>query len=275
VSPTPHLDDEQLSALLDGEASAGDVQHADGCPDCRQRVASWRATIEKLAVRPGPVAAVQRQAAVEAAVKAGLAAVEPAPTPSPDQPIPLADHRRRRAAFSWPRLAASVAAVVAVAGIAVAISHIGGDGPNPSSTAAGAARPTAGSRAAPASGSPGQSSSSSAPTVIVALGRYQDPGGVVAALRARLDSTSGTASIQPTATVPSPNPQPVAAATPAPCLAQAVSGAKAAPQSIPVLDATLTYRGSPARAYVFDVADGHAVAVVGVPGCRLLAAATF
>jgi hypothetical protein len=54
-----------------------------------------------------------------------------------------------------------------------------------------------------------------------------------------------------------------------------VSGAKAAPQSTPMLDATLTYRGSSARAYVFAIAGRHTVAVMGLPGCRLLAVATF
>jgi hypothetical protein len=42
-----------------------------------------------------------------------------------------------------------------------------------------------------------------------------------------------------------------------------------------VLDATLTYRGSPARAYVFAIAGRHTVAVVGEPGCRLLAVGSF
>jgi hypothetical protein len=282
MSPTSHLDDDRLSALLDGEAGAVDVQHADGCPDCRRRVAAWRATTATLAVQPEPVAAVQRQAAVEAAVKAaaeaGLAAVEPARTPPPDQPIPLVDHRRRWAAFSWTRSAAAVAAVVLVAGIAVAISHIGDGGPNPSSTAAGVTRPPAGSQAGPAAGTAGQSSASAAPVVNVALGSFQNPAGVVAALQVQLGqlgSTSTAPSAQRSASPSTAGPPPEAAGVPPPCQAPAVSGAKATPQSIPVLDATLTYRGSPARAYVFMVADRHAVAVVGVPGCRLLAVATF
>jgi hypothetical protein len=274
VSPTAHLDDDRLSALLDGEATADDVQHADGCPECRRRVAAWRAVTTKLAVQPGPAAA-RRHAAVEAA----LAAIEPAVTPLPDRPTPLAGHRRRRVAFSWPRFAAAVAAVVVVAGIAVAISHLGGGGAGPASTAAGVTRPPAGSPAAPASATPSQNSSSVVPTAGVALGSYQDPGGVVAAVRDRLGSTSGAASSSgPTPGPPpaaAPVPAPVAAAVPPPCLTQAASGAKVAPQSVPVLDATLTYRGSPARAYVFAHAGRHTVAVVGEPGCGLLAVGSF
>jgi hypothetical protein len=42
-----------------------------------------------------------------------------------------------------------------------------------------------------------------------------------------------------------------------------------------VLDATLTYRGSPARAYVFAIAGRHSVVVVAEPGCGLLAVGSF
>jgi anti-sigma factor RsiW len=266
VSPTAHLDDGRLSALLDGEASADDVQHADGCPECRTRVASWRAVTTKLVVQPGPVPA-QRDAAVEAA----LAAIEAAVSSSPDRSRPLAGHRRRRAAFSWPRLAGAVAAAVGVAGIAVTISHLGGGGSGPASTAAGVTRPQAASPAARASATPSQNSASVVPTAGVALGSYQDPGGVVAAVRDWLGSRSGAAST-PGAT---PGPPPAAAAVPPPCLTQAASRAKVAPQSVPVLDATLTYRGSPARAYVFAVAGRHTVAVVAEPGCGLLAVGSF
>jgi hypothetical protein len=290
VSPTTHLDDDRLSALLDGEATADDVQHADGCPECRTRVDAWRAVTGKVAAQPGPVAA-QRHAAVEAA----LAATEPAVTSSPGGTIPFAGHRRRPAAFSWPRVAAAVAAVVVLAGIGVSVSRLEGGGPGAASTAAGGTHPPAGSPAARAE-SPSQGSASLVPTAGVALGSYQDPDGVVAALRDLLGSPSaapsapagsasgsapGSSAGSAPGSVPgstsgsASGPPPAATAGTSQCLTEAATGAKVAPQSLPVLDATLTYRGSPARAYVFAVAGRHTVAVVGEPGCGLLTVASF
>jgi hypothetical protein len=157
-----------------------------------------------------------------------------------------------------------------VAGIAVAISHLGGGGSGPASTAAGVTRPQAGAPAARASATPSQNSSSVVPTAGVALGSYQDPAGVVTAVRDQVNSRSGAASTPGATSGPPP-----AAVAPPSCLTQAALGAKVATQSVPVLDATLTYRGSPARAYVFAMAGRHAVAVVGEPGCGLLAVGTF
>jgi hypothetical protein len=101
----------------------------------------------------------------------------------------------------------------------------------------------------------------------VHLGAYQEAGAVVAALRTRL-STS--------ASVPSAAASPPAVKTVSPsCQTQAGAYAQVAPQSDPVLEATLTFRGAPAEAFVFEVGGGYVAAVVGVPGCQRLAVASF
>ena len=38
MSPSRHLDDEQLSALVDGLAEPADVAHAASCPECTARI---------------------------------------------------------------------------------------------------------------------------------------------------------------------------------------------------------------------------------------------
>jgi hypothetical protein len=88
----------------------------------------------------------------------------------------------------------------------------------------------------------------------------------VVALRSRLPAGGAAASASPQPTVGGPG---------SPCLGQAATDAKVAPQSVPELQATLTYRGSPAQVFVFEVAGSHRAEVLGVPGCGLLTAATF
>jgi hypothetical protein len=99
-----HLDDETLSAVLDGEGTPAESAHADSCAACGTRLGALRDA--SVLVR-SPVAAApdaQRDAAIAAALGAAAA---------PSNVVPL----RRRTPPVW--LAAAAAAVLAVVGIAV------------------------------------------------------------------------------------------------------------------------------------------------------------
>ena len=52
MSVGPHLDDTRLSALVDGEAAAGDIDHAAACADCAARVAAWQEARRLVAAAP-------------------------------------------------------------------------------------------------------------------------------------------------------------------------------------------------------------------------------
>lgn len=43
-----HLDDERLSAVLDGAADPAEDRHASGCPTCGGRLEAWRATRQRM-----------------------------------------------------------------------------------------------------------------------------------------------------------------------------------------------------------------------------------
>ena len=74
VNAAGHLDDTRLSALLDGEGAASDVDHAAECPDCGHRLAVWQEA-RRLVATP-----------------AGAGAARPSATPPWPRPWP----RRRR-----------------------------------------------------------------------------------------------------------------------------------------------------------------------------------
>jgi hypothetical protein len=258
VTPSPHLDDDRLSAWLDGEATEADARHAETCPECTAVLAAWREAIAQLAQRPPPASAGERDAAVQAA----LGAVEP----SHDTAVPLEDRRGRGRVFSRSRVLAGIAAAVVIAGIAVGVSQAGGGGSSHPSTAAGTANPPAASsqpRANASAGAalPGQSSTS------IDIGAVQDQAGLVAILRPRVQNA--TAARTPAGSTSAAVPGPPS------CQAPAADAAGVAPPGAPVVEASLTYRGAPAQVFVFAVGERYTAAVVGRAGCRLLAVVSF
>lgn len=64
-----HLDDDTVSALLDGEATAEEAAHAEGCDACGARLARFRDAAARIG-DPGPVDEVARERAVAAALGA-------------------------------------------------------------------------------------------------------------------------------------------------------------------------------------------------------------
>lgn len=115
-----HLDDEALSAVLDGEGTPEESTHADGCAACGARLAELRDA--SLLVR-APVAPVDDPVR-ERAIAAALAAA------APSNVVPM----RRRSVPRW--LGAAAAAVVAVAAIGLVVRS-GDDRQDTDDTAAG------------------------------------------------------------------------------------------------------------------------------------------
>ncbi len=66
-----HLDDEALSAVLDGEGTAGEAAHADACDRCADRLSTLRAAANAIG-QPVVVDPTQREAAVRAALEAPM-----------------------------------------------------------------------------------------------------------------------------------------------------------------------------------------------------------
>jgi hypothetical protein len=180
-------------------------------------------------------------------------------------------------------VAAAAAAVIAVAGVAVGVWQAGEGG----SSHPSAARTAASS--VPAEKVPGGSGSGSAaaanpqpsservpapvtPSVGISLGSFQDRAGLVAALRDQVNSVNN--GVQLSSPAPSKAP-PAGPGAPSTCLSGAATDARVPAGTSPLLNATLTYRDSPALVYVFQVGSAHTAVVVGVPGCGLLTLATF
>ncbi len=273
---SPHLDDNRLSALIDGEADPGDVEHATACAECGARVAAWEEARRLVAAAPGPPPAPQRDAAVAAALSTANQpeAKEPA-TPV----VSLAQHqigpdRRRRPAW-LPRAVAAVAAVLVIVGVVVAAVHAGGPGSSSHSSArgsSGAASGTSGQSPGPAAAapsSPAREAPSSPAREVVHLGAVQGPGPLVAELRSVLgrnpagpSPTSGSSAAPPDTAVTA-------------CLRPAVADVGLAVGTNPGLQASLTYQGKEAAAFVFHRGSQLVAVVVAVPACGLLAEMTF
>jgi hypothetical protein len=305
--PTSHLDDERLSAMVDGEATPGDEQHVRVCAECAASLVAWRQALEDLAAPVRLVDAARRDAAIDAALLAAAAADDATDTrsaaagtaatpsaaaggPTADAegsavaPVSLADHRRRRSGLVGSRVAAAVAAVIVIAGVGIGVWQAGGGGSSHPSAVSSAASNVPAASLPGGSASGGATAPSQQPTSALRvpaagtssaslyLGSYQDSGAVVAALRDRMAPANTGVQASPPQPAKAP---PIESAPLSPCLSQAAADARVPAGTTPVLVATLIYRNSPAQVYVFEAGHAHTAAVVGGAGCQLLARASF
>ena len=128
-----HLDDEAISAVLDGEATADEAAHVDGCAACAARLGQLRDAALVVRTPVAPPTDAERDAAIAAALAPASGTVT---------------QLRRRTMPRW--LPAVAAALVVLAGVGVALGVRGsGSGDDRSTSAAGGTSGTA-SRAAPA-----------------------------------------------------------------------------------------------------------------------------
>ena len=101
-----HLDDEALSAVLDGEAAAEESAHVDECETCRTRLGALRDASVLVGTPVPPPDPARREAAI-------AAALETRPRVAEVRTL------RRRTPPTW--LAAAAAVVVALIGIALVL----------------------------------------------------------------------------------------------------------------------------------------------------------
>ena len=102
--PRAHLDDEALSAVLDGEGTDDEARHVAGCGSCSTRLETMRAVAAAVAA-PVPSPEPER---LDAAVAAALSA---------QNVVPLSVARAARRPPAWLGAAAGIAAVLAVGGL--------------------------------------------------------------------------------------------------------------------------------------------------------------
>lgn len=157
-----HLDDEQLSALVDGMGSPDESTHAASCPSCATRLAAWREVV-------GGVSAL------------GEHPLSQAPDSRRDEMIGAvirAAGTRRRRLGPW---LAAAAVIVVVAGLAAGLTQFGGShlSSHRNASSASVASPPATS---PSSGA-GAASSPAAAGPGFDLGEIDNPSGLVAALQ--------------------------------------------------------------------------------------------
>ena len=108
-----HLDDEALSAVLDGVGTDDDARHVEGCGSCSARLEAVRAVAAAVAA-PVPSPGPER---LDAAVAAALSA---------QNVVPLSVARAARRPPAWLGAAAGIAAVLAVGGLLSRAADDGG-----------------------------------------------------------------------------------------------------------------------------------------------------
>jgi anti-sigma factor RsiW len=247
-----HLDDDALSATLDGEATPDEQAHVDACPACRARAAELRAAANLI----GAPLAVVDPGARDAAIAAALVAA----------PTPLAGRRRARPP-GW--LVGAAAAVVAL-GILVPLvnrTSRSNDGADTAASGSALSKSTE-SRAAQDSAASGAASPMLAPAPAGA-----DLGAIAGddELRDRvLDALRAPAPAAPTSTTAA-----AASGDADPCTT-AVTGRDPALGALR-LDARATLDGTPVRVLVFELraepSDLRALAVTDA--CDVRRSVTF
>lgn len=244
-----HLDDDRLSALVDGVAEPEDAAHAASCLECGARLAAWQAVVSRVAADPVVPDDGRLDQAVAAALDAGT-----------DGSVTDLSEVRRRRGLRPPAAAGVAAALVLLAGLNFGLAQIGsGSNHHNSTTSAGAAAPAAGNGA---SGSTGKA------PVARNLGSFESTTALVPAVKALVEPTRGSPALfGPSSTVATPS------------AAGAVSRSCPAPVQNTlnrpfVAEANLTFKGVPSIVSVFTGAGGH-TAVVTSTSCAFEAEFSF
>jgi hypothetical protein len=231
-----HLDDEQVSAALDGEATPGEAAHLETCEACRARLDAFRDVSREVGT-PVPSDLIARETAIAAAM---------APAPA----------RRRPPVATW--LAAAAAAVVA---LAVAVPLLTSSSSRKASTAL----------SSPAS-NPVARGAASAPAT--ALGEQSDPTALAALVRERLANERSAAATSKSAAPAAGNTQNFdtnqPATPPVQCAGEAAAAVGHAPAELRY-QATLTWKGRLAVVMVFGPDPHPAAVVITQRACEVLA----
>ena len=258
---TNHLDDEALSAAIDGEAEAGVLVHLATCAACSSRLGALRAAASAVSTPPPRPSPVEVDQAIAAALDAALepAAGSPDPSGGRRRPAPIVALFQQRPAIA---ALAAAAVIVLAAGITGALRW---NGPSSrSNQSVSLAHPGTPKSLSPAgaplaSGAGAAGAESGAPTLAGPdLGAQSDPAVVAGLVRARISAgldQPGAAANGQMANAGGAGPSSQASALPPADLACAPEGAQAvgvAATSPLRLVAGLQWRGQPAVVFVFD-----------------------
>lgn len=256
-----HLDDEALSAVLDGEASADESQHADTCAACSARLATLRDASMLVRSPVAPADPERRELAIAAALEAFDAG----------KVVPM----RRRVPPAW--LGVAAAALVAVAAVSLLR---GGDGPSSDEVATGADDADEPAQLESIEEAGDQAATMSAPAGPIDLGDLGELDGTD--LRATLDdsaqrSAAGSGAAAGSGGGASDSALADGAEAAVPC-EQAIREGNPDLGAL-ALRATGTYQGDPVIVLGFDVPVENGfdrwVYVVGVEGCTIRVQETY
>lgn len=263
TTPTNHLDDETLSAHLDGITDASAQSHLAGCAACRDRLAAFEAVAAAVG-RPAPVL---DEAITDRLITTALAAG------AVDELAPVVPLRRGRpTGLMW--VAGVAAALTLLLGVATAVSRAGRHGTAVASRSAIApttvAEATTGGQAfdnAAGAVSGGDLGDQSDPEAVASFARSamgERPAGDAAAPLAAgaTAKSSAAAGAQTTVTTVPASPQ---------CTDQARAEGGPGLGNL-VYFATLRWRGEPAEFLAFANRQGY---VMARGSCAVLAAPHF
>lgn len=276
-----HLNDDALSAILDGDEVPG-ADHTATCASCRGRLDALSAAAAAVGAPPAPPDPGRREAAVAAALAAAGATDDGTATAgagAEEEPAgAVATLPRRRSAPRW-LLAAAAAIAVAALAVPLATSDDGDDRVATSSGDHDTFAGGAGGGAATSEGTPGVADGGDLgaigagtdlrPVVHQALdGRERGAG--LTADGTGLDASSSAGTEESTAADRAPSS---AAAAPVACL-DAARDRHGAVGSL-VFRATATFDGRPAVVLAFLHDDRLVARVLAVEGCDLLTFQAF
>jgi hypothetical protein len=286
---TPHLDDDALSAAVDGAATAAEEAHLGACGQCRQQMASLAAVARVVAAPVTPRPAHE----VDDAVERALAAWSPAADDDAATAFDGGRGRRPTPGGAAPAVGSAVPAgswesppaggrrgvprgwMTAVAGVAAALVVVGGLAVALRGTRHPVSTTSAGPPSAAAAPSNGPSTTVAAanqepPTSLSRdLGDQSDPATVARLVEGALSSRQAAAPINPASGQDSGA---VSGALSCVSRAQTAAGLGAVADPTVAFTARLRWRGQPATAVVFDRPTGGLAGVVMTTAdCSLLA----
>lgn len=282
----PHLDDESLSAALDGEDAAA-AAHLSGCAACQSRadrLVAAIATVADTPLLPAPIGFADR------AVAAALAAYSAERSGGAEGNAVVVPLRRARRVPPW-----ALGAAAAVAALLVAVPVLTRDkGDDSQQTVAAAVPATEAAKVADAAGSAaaavvdgGDLGEQTDPLVVSRVLAAAVGGGASPPGPSQFDSSeSRVAAPQASAagaTTTVPVPVTAGVAAPAPVMATAGGACEAALPAVTkaalgplVYRGTLRWQGTPSvvLAYRLPTTSGgeprHRLLVISIEGCRLL-----
>jgi negative regulator of sigma E activity len=274
TDPTPHPDDELVSAYLDGEASAEEIARVDADPALRTRLAAFRQVRAAVGAPVEAPAAADRDRAVARALEAGVR--------RPVADLDDARARRARRRSRWVPVASVAAAVLLLLAAVPLLSRLGEDS-NDDLAATAAATTTAG--AADASAEEGTEAASPQAHERRALGVVDDEAALRHAVEDALAGEAPAAVFSASTTAPAgggaagDSTQPDAAAPP-PATCEESIAVLFPDLGVLLLTGEATLRGEPVEVFVYRLTDPGAgptrqLLALSPSTCAIVNAQTF